>query len=119
MYEEAVPWISSAFELKKVSAASLADSGSVFGRLDMMIATDLMKKINALAKSKKASPQEKHLACEVDRADTARMKKKGMLRGREIVRIIAVHVTTREDHGQVFTYQDLMKVSIKGTGKQA
>ena len=39
--------------------------------------------------------------------------------GRSMLRIIAVHVTTREDHGQVCTYQDLMAVTIKGEGKAA
>ena len=33
--------------------------------------------------------------------------------------IIAVHVNTREDHGQVYTYQDLVAITIKGDGKAA
>ena len=102
LYIDAVGWISDAFDLKNVSAESFANSGGVFGRLDVMIATDLMKKMHAISKSAKSSPQERHLACEVDRAGSARIKKKGMLRGREIIRIIAVHVTTRGPRASVY-----------------
>ena len=67
----------------------------------------------------KASPQLRHLANEVGRRDAAALKKDEMLTGRSISRIIAVHVTTREDPGQVYTYQDSMAITILGEGKAA
>eukprot|EP00959_Pyramimonas_sp_CCMP1952_P467092 9491034-Pyramimonas_sp.AAC.1 len=47
------------------------------------------------------------------------MKAGGLLLGRSILRIIQTHVTTREDHGQAYTYEDLMAVQFKGEGKEA
>eukprot|EP00959_Pyramimonas_sp_CCMP1952_P241754 5052706-Pyramimonas_sp.AAC.1 len=61
----------------------------------------------------------RQLADEVDRAGTNKMKKGQLLTGRSILRIIQMHVATREDHGQVYTYEDLMASQIKGEGKEA
>eukprot|EP00959_Pyramimonas_sp_CCMP1952_P424978 8901422-Pyramimonas_sp.AAC.1 len=47
------------------------------------------------------------------------MKAGGLLSGISILRIIQARVTTREDHGQVYTYEDLMAIQIKGEGKEA
>eukprot|EP00959_Pyramimonas_sp_CCMP1952_P184683 3861579-Pyramimonas_sp.AAC.1 len=47
------------------------------------------------------------------------MKEGGLLPGRSILRIIQTHVTTREDHGQVYTYEDLMAIQIKREGTEA
>ena len=85
----------------------------------MMISADIMGKASRISKDAKASLQLRHLANEVDRCDAAALKKDKILKGRSILRIIAVHVTTREDHGQVYTYKDPMAITIKGEGKAA
>ena len=84
-----------------------------------MISGDLMDKVNRITKDGKAFPRLRHLANEVDRCDAAALKKNNILRGRSILRIIAVHVTTREDHGQAYTYPGLMAITTKGEGKAA
>ena len=98
----------------------LGDSGE-YGRLDMMIADCLMKKLNRISSSKSPNPHMRHLACEVEREDTERQSRVPcvLLTGREILRLIDIHMSDRADHGQVYTYADLMKVQIKGHGKQA
>eukprot|EP00959_Pyramimonas_sp_CCMP1952_P118520 2478126-Pyramimonas_sp.AAC.1 len=47
------------------------------------------------------------------------MKEGQLLTGGSILRIIQIHVSTREDRGQVYTYEDLMAVQIRGEGKEA
>ena len=44
-----------------------------------MASSDLMDKVNGISKGGKASPQLRHLANEVDRCDTAALKKDKML----------------------------------------
>ena len=78
-----------------------------------------MDNANRIAKDSTSSTQLRHLANEIDRCDAAALEKERMLKGISILRVIAVHVTTREDHGQVCSYQDLMAITIRGEGKNA
>eukprot|EP00959_Pyramimonas_sp_CCMP1952_P404295 8471811-Pyramimonas_sp.AAC.1 len=85
----------------------------------MQIAADLIANINNIERDPNASHALRHLANEVDLADSSLMKAGGLLSGRSIRRIIRNHVTTREDHSQVCTYEDLVAIQIKGEGKEA
>eukprot|EP00959_Pyramimonas_sp_CCMP1952_P074359 1553809-Pyramimonas_sp.AAC.1 len=85
----------------------------------MRIAADLIADINNIQRGQNASHALRHLANEVDLTDSAMMKAGGLHSVRSILRIIQTHVTTREDRGQVCTYEDLMAIQIKGEGKEA
>ena len=119
-YLGAMVWAQMAFLKDDVPMEQLGDSGE-YGRLDMMIADCLMKKLNRITNSKNPNPHIRHLSCEIDREDTDRQKRTParLLTGREILRLIDIHMSDRADHGQVYTYADLMNVKIRGTGKQA
>ena len=84
-----------------------------------MAASDLMSKVNRAAKDPKYTSALRHLARQIDRRNTAALKKGAMLKGRSILRIIAVRVTTREHRGPACTCQDLMAIEIRGEGKNA
>eukprot|EP00959_Pyramimonas_sp_CCMP1952_P368427 7717401-Pyramimonas_sp.AAC.1 len=93
------------------------DPGPYFGNLDIRIAADLIAKFNKIQGDPGASHALRHLANEVDRADFERLKAGGLLSGRSMFRIIQTHATTREEHGQVYNYEDLMAIQIRGEGK--
>ena len=118
LWMEAIPWVKQAFELKTFPAKELRNTGQ-FGRLDLLVAAELTRQMNEIRKNPKAKAQDKHLACEVQRADMRRVRHDCLLTGREILRMIVAHVATREDHEQVYTYKDLLAVKVKGVGEAA
>ena len=72
-YLGAMVWAQMAFLKDVVTIEQLCDSGD-YGRLDMMIADCLMKKINRVTNARAPNPHMRHLACEIDREDTERQK---------------------------------------------
>eukprot|EP00959_Pyramimonas_sp_CCMP1952_P098200 2052884-Pyramimonas_sp.AAC.1 len=93
-------WVAEAFEPKTAKAKAPKEPGPYFGNLDTRMAADLIAKLNKVQGDPNSSHALRHLANEVDRADSNQLKKGRLLTGRSILRIYQIHVTTREDHGQ-------------------
>eukprot|EP00959_Pyramimonas_sp_CCMP1952_P268594 5616052-Pyramimonas_sp.AAC.1 len=59
-----------------------------------------MAKVNKIVGDRDSSVQLRHLASEIERFDISTQAARSTVTGRDMLRILAVRVTARQDHGQ-------------------
>eukprot|EP00959_Pyramimonas_sp_CCMP1952_P449269 9407124-Pyramimonas_sp.AAC.1 len=86
----------------ELRGSSRVDNGRVRfqKRRGRRIEMDFVAKVNKIVRDRKSPSQLRHLESGIERLDMSTQAAGNMMKGREITCVLAVHATTRQDHGQ-------------------
>ena len=89
--------------------------------LDQKIATEIIDKITAIKKNKSALTEHNDIAVRIFLTDQnchngSTTEPRRMMRGREMLRVIAKHLSTRSTFGQHITVNELLTLVLNGSG---
>ena len=116
--DEGYGWIMQAIK-NEVPDEDLMVSGPNFGRLDMAMSADILRKAQAIrSKANSTNRSIFELANKICMLESTNAGDR-LVKGREMVRMIVRHYAVRDAFKQVFTITDLTSLTLNKAGKEA